>query len=115
MFQIGNEAITAQPPCRHVFNVVLASSAVYTPVETEFLIAARAAGLSILSGSHLSLVPAIVDMLRAEGITHVVHLASVLQASPDRARDYDIDVNGTRNVLEACVAAGVGHMIFVRK
>lgn len=54
--------------------------------------------------------PALADMLRAEGITHVVHLASVLQASPDRARDYDIDVNGTRNVLEACVAAGVGHL-----
>ena len=43
-------------------------------------------------------------------ITHVIHLASVLQASPDRQRDYDIDVNGTRNVLEACVAAKVKHI-----
>lgn len=43
-------------------------------------------------------------------ITHVVHLASILQASPDRQRDYDIDVNGTRNVLEACVAAKVQHI-----
>ncbi|MFN3586573.1 MAG: SDR family oxidoreductase [Moraxellaceae bacterium] len=54
--------------------------------------------------------PALAYTLRAEGITHVVHLASVLQASPDRARDYDIDVNGTRNVLEACVTAGVRHL-----
>ncbi|MFC4257541.1 SDR family oxidoreductase [Marinobacter lacisalsi] len=43
-------------------------------------------------------------------ITHVIHLASILQASPDRQRDYDIDVNGTRNVLEACVAAKVQHI-----
>lgn len=43
-------------------------------------------------------------------ITHVIHLASVLQASPDRQRDFDIDVNGTRNVLEACVAAKVKHV-----
>ena len=43
-------------------------------------------------------------------ITHVIHLASILQASPDRRRDYDIDVNGTRNVLEACVAAKVQHV-----
>ncbi|SET30785.1 UDP-glucose 4-epimerase [Marinobacter segnicrescens] len=43
-------------------------------------------------------------------ITHVIHLASILQASPDRQRDYDIDVNGIRNVLEACVAAKVKHI-----
>ncbi|EMP54631.1 NAD-dependent epimerase/dehydratase [Marinobacter santoriniensis NKSG1] len=43
-------------------------------------------------------------------ITHVVHLASILQASSDRQRDHDIDVNGTRNVLEACIAAGVRHI-----
>lgn len=53
--------------------------------------------------------PALVDLLRSEQITHVVHLASILQASPDRARDYDIDVNGTRNVLECCLQAGVRH------
>ncbi len=53
--------------------------------------------------------PSLLDLLRAERITHVVHLASILQASPDRARDYDIDVNGTRNVLECCLQAGVRH------
>ncbi|WP_373187908.1 SDR family oxidoreductase [Halopseudomonas sp.] len=53
--------------------------------------------------------PALADLLQREQITHVVHLASILQASPDRARDYDIDVNGTRNVLECCIKAGVQH------
>jgi UDP-glucose 4-epimerase len=54
--------------------------------------------------------PALADLLAQERITHVVHLASVLQASPDRARDYDIDVNGTRNVLDCCLKAGVQHL-----
>jgi len=51
-------------------------------------------------------------LMREENITHVVHLASILQPGPDRARDYDIDVNGTRNVLEACIAAGVQHFTY---
>src|SRR5690554_2463883 len=54
--------------------------------------------------------PKLVLTLAEYRITHVIHLASVLQASPDRQRDYDIDVNGTRNVLEACVAAKVKHI-----
>lgn len=53
--------------------------------------------------------PGLVELLRSEQITHVVHLASILQASADRARDYDIDVNGTRNVIECCLQAGVRH------
>ncbi|MES1928123.1 RmlD substrate binding domain superfamily protein [Salinisphaera dokdonensis CL-ES53] len=48
---------------------------------------------------------------RERGITQIVHLAAVLEDSGDRARDYDIDVNGTRNVLEACVSAGVRQLI----
>lgn len=50
------------------------------------------------------------QLLIEEQITHVVHLASILQASKDRARDFDIDVNGTRNVLECCIKAGVQHL-----
>ncbi|CEA00901.1 NAD-dependent epimerase/dehydratase [Pseudomonas saudimassiliensis] len=54
--------------------------------------------------------PALAELLQCESITHVVHLASILQASPDRQRDYDIDVNGTRNVLECCLKSGVSHL-----
>jgi UDP-glucose 4-epimerase len=49
--------------------------------------------------------PTLTGLLRRERITHVVHLAAVLEDSGDRQRDYDIDVNGTRNVLDACLAA----------
>lgn len=41
----------------------------------------------------------------------VVHLASVVAAGGDEQRDYEIDVKGTENVLRACLAAGVGHLV----
>lgn len=41
----------------------------------------------------------------------VVHLASVVAAGGDPQRDYDIDVGGTQNVLHACQAAGVRHVV----
>lgn len=53
---------------------------------------------------------ALQQLMEAEEITHVVHLASVLEASGDRERDYDIDVNGTRNVMLCAVRAGVSHV-----
>lgn len=53
---------------------------------------------------------ALMDVLRTHAITHVVHLASVLESTRDRARDYDIDVNGTRTVVESCLTAGVRHL-----
>lgn len=54
--------------------------------------------------------PALHELMHQHAITHVVHLASVIESSGDPARDYDIDVNGTRNVVEACIAAGVRHL-----
>ena len=50
-------------------------------------------------------------LLGEHQIQQVVHLAAVLEDSGDRARDFDIDVNGTRNVLDACVAAGVEQLV----
>lgn len=54
--------------------------------------------------------PGLAELMRKERITHVVHLAAVLEDSGNRERDYDIDVNGTRNVLESCLFAGVMHV-----
>ncbi|KGD64696.1 NAD-dependent epimerase/dehydratase [Alcanivorax nanhaiticus] len=55
--------------------------------------------------------PAIAGLMREHRIEQVVHLAAVLEDSGDRQRDYDIDVNGTRNVLEACVANEVRQLV----
>lgn len=49
-------------------------------------------------------------LLRERRITHVVHLAAVLEGGKDRERDYDIDVRGTNNVVECCLQAGVRHL-----
>lgn len=54
--------------------------------------------------------PGLRTLVAEAGVTHVVHLAAVLEFSGDRARDHDIDVNGTRNVVEACLAGGVRHL-----
>lgn len=48
--------------------------------------------------------------MRERRITHVVHLAAVLEGKGDRAVEYDIDVNGTRNVVDAALAARVRHL-----
>ena len=53
---------------------------------------------------------ALAELMRAERITHVVHLASIVSPGRDRALEYRIDVDGTRNVLDACVKAGVSHL-----
>lgn len=54
--------------------------------------------------------PALGELMRAESITHVVHLASVMAAGRNREMERRIDVDGTRNVLEACLYAGVEHI-----
>ncbi len=54
--------------------------------------------------------PKLADIVANEKVTHVVHLASVLESRGDVELDYDIDVNGTRNVVEACLKSGVKHL-----
>jgi UDP-glucose 4-epimerase len=52
-------------------------------------------------------------LLRDHRIDTVVHLAAIVTPGrqADREFEYRVDVEGTRNVLQACVAAGVGHVI----
>lgn len=52
-------------------------------------------------------------LMREHGIDAVVHLAAIVtpDGKSDRAFEYSVDVGGTRRVLEACVAAGVRHLI----
>lgn len=52
----------------------------------------------------------LVDLMSEHEITHVVHLASIVQPGQAPEVEYDIDVNGTQNVLESCIAAGVTHL-----
>ena len=51
--------------------------------------------------------------LREHAVDTVVHLASIVSPGKDssRALEYAVDVEGTRNVLDACLATGVGQLI----
>lgn len=49
-------------------------------------------------------------IVKEKDITHVVHLASIVNPGQDESLEYDIDVNGTANVLQACKDNGVEHL-----
>ncbi len=57
--------------------------------------------------------PALSGHLAAHAIDTVVHLASIVTPGKQSNREfeYSVDVLGTRNVLEACVAQGVQHLV----
>jgi UDP-glucose 4-epimerase len=57
--------------------------------------------------------PGLAPLLAARAIESVVHLAAIVTpgARSSRELEYAVDVLGTRNVLEACVAAGVRQII----
>jgi UDP-glucose 4-epimerase len=57
--------------------------------------------------------PAIGTLAAANAVDTVVHLAAIVTPGPasNRAFEHSVDVLGTRNVLEACVAAGVRRVV----
>ena len=57
--------------------------------------------------------PALLETVRAHRIDTVVHLASIVTPGKgsSRAFEYSVDVDGTRNVLDACVRGGVRHIV----
>lgn len=55
--------------------------------------------------------PDLADLLRARGVSAVVHLASIVTpGAMSEEEQRSVDVLGTRNVVEACLAAGVAHL-----
>ena len=50
-------------------------------------------------------------LLERHAITVVVHLAAIVNPGRDHDLEYLVDVDGSRNVLEACVATGVQRVV----
>jgi nucleoside-diphosphate-sugar epimerase len=50
--------------------------------------------------------------LAAEGAESVIHLAAEIAAQRDRGRIREVNVEGTRRLIDACVAAGVRRIVF---
>jgi len=71
----------------------------------------RVAGVEYVPGDIRS--EELAHVMAAHGVDTVVHLASIVTPGPGsrRAFEYDVDVNGTRNVLHACVRNGVRRII----
>ncbi len=57
--------------------------------------------------------PSLTEILAHHRIDTVVHLAAIVTPGPksNRELEYSVDVLGTKNVLDACVAAGTGKLI----
>ena len=57
--------------------------------------------------------PDMADIVGTHRIDTVVHLASIVTPGKDSRREfeYDVDVNGTRNLLQACVRHGVRRIV----
>lgn len=50
-------------------------------------------------------------LLQAHGIDVVVHLAAIVSPGRDTELEYRVDVDGSRNVLQACLDAGVRRLV----
>ena len=57
--------------------------------------------------------PNLSDLLKEHDVDVVVHLAAILSPPKGAGRDFlhAVEVGGTRNVLEACVTAGVKRFV----
>lgn len=53
----------------------------------------------------------LVPLLERHRIDVVVHLAAIVNPGRDHDLEYQVDVDGSRHVLEACVAAGVRRIV----
>lgn len=55
----------------------------------------------------------LVEQFRRHSIDTVVHLAAIMNPGPHvtREQEYAVDVGGTRNVLNACLATGVNRIV----
>ena len=55
--------------------------------------------------------PELAEVVQRHGIDTVVHLAAVVSHGRDRDLEHSVDVGGTRNLLDACLAHGVRRLI----
>lgn len=102
---VGRRVIELLAATRNEFDTVIAADVRNMPA------AERLAGIDYLRLDVRD--GAAVDALIADGIDAVVHLAAIVSPGGPaaRAREYEVDVQGTENVLNACIAHGVGQII----
>ena len=72
----------------------------------------RLAGVTYVAGDIRD--PELAAVFREHGIDAVVHLAAIVSPGrkSSREQEHAVDVLGTQNVVEACLAAGVGQLVY---
>lgn len=103
---IGRQVVAALAADRRDLTTIVASDLHLPPV------AQRLAGIDYLAADICS--PALARSFDKYRIDVVVHLAAVVTPGrgSNRELEYKVDVLGTENVLEACLAAGVKKIIY---
>lgn len=96
---IGSALVTALKGTHHVIALDL----------REVPEAKRLPGVTYATGDIVD--PSLTEIFRQYRPDTVVHLASVVAAGGDPERDHAIDVLGTKNVLEAALAARTKHIV----
>jgi len=100
---IGTEVLRGLAEMREQFAAIVAVDVRETPAER------RIEGIVYEQADVRD--PALADMMTRHSVNTVVHLASIVSPGRDEALEYSVDVEGTENVLNACVASGVDHLI----
>jgi len=103
---IGRQVIEALARDRRDLTTIVASD-VRMPAEPD-----RSAGIKYVAADIRS--ADLTDVFRRDAVDLVVHLAAVVTPGrkPNPALEYEVDVLGTQNVLNACLAAGVRKLIY---
>jgi UDP-glucose 4-epimerase len=102
---VGRQLVEKLARDRETFSPIVAVDLRETPVED------RLDGIEYLTADVRS--PDLADMLQKNRVEAVVHLASIVTPGKksDREFEYSVDVLGTKNVIESCLAAGVSQLI----
>ncbi len=103
---IGSLTVTALAENRGSLNRIIAADIRPVPEDRPF------AGVEYVAADIRD--PGLAELLQEHRVNAVVHLAAVVNPGkkPDRAFLHAVEVEGTRNVLKACVSAGVRKFIY---
>ena len=103
---VGSQLVAALARDRRALETIVASDV--RPAVRE------AGGRRVRAGRRASGRMPIRELCRRHRIDLVVHLAAIVTPGPGSSREleYAVDVVGTRNVLDACLAAGVRKLVY---
>jgi len=102
---VGSQLVAALARDRRALEAIVASD-VRLPSE-------RLAGVEYAQAD-VRQADAVLELCRRQRIDLVVHLAAIVTPGPGSSREleYAVDVDGTRNVLGACLATGVRKLVY---